>query len=1050
MTLSGLSAAESTTSLNRLIQSLIDPSDALANMFSSLGYESGKAALDANGLYGTMELLRNATGGNIETLLQLFPEIRAARGAFALMAADGENYARTFAGITDETARAGATQRAFNEQMKGLGQQWRLFMNNVEAASIRIGTALIPGLRAGLEAARDFGSGLGDTFRTIGSAAMPTVRAIGDALESVRDALGAAADEISPVARGFATLVGGAALIGLRGLAEALGTVAGFLADHPALVRAVAIAYGGMLIGRLATAAVGFVKLQAVAGVGFTALQKWGTLTAVFSNLAGRVSAFGAAMYGMVTMGNMTGVVGNLKTAFSGLATTLASPAVLGTAFVAALYAWQTGMDTAKRKAQEMVDGIMNAVDDLSLASIHRAMREINMEMENQATVLEGYGRGGSALEQLGGAARGAVEMLTPLENTAMDAAAAEDELGRAARRAEAMQAGLTDALSILQDEFNITGDAAVRLLESMEFDSEEWGDFSGNADKVAEFREAVEMATAVAQNATPAQEGVADAMGGVADATASAADQVNAFNDALEALIGIALGAWDAETRYAQGIQGLTAALLENGTTMDAWTEKGQANRDAMSEAVTGAQEYASAIMEQGGSAREAGDALTMMREQLINTAEGAGMAREEAERLIDSLGLAPADIETLVRLEGIETAQAGADVFTAAMEALDAYEIGVPIELNDQGFQQTAQNIADFLIAVKSEHPEAEITLDGEQFMATKDMVQQWLDTYGNTSEEAQLLLDALDPFDQFPSLQALLDGWGSARATATVQADASPASMTFRNARDQMASWDHSNGTATVSADDVPARASIDRAGRNLANWNAATGTADVNANDNASALMGRVQGILGGWDRSSGSGDVNANDNASGILGRVSQMLSDLDGRTANTYVTNTVVNRTIFEEQKRGFTTSGPQERWGGITNAPTGMRWGGVNVAKAADGLLANVYTNAGAIHFAEPETGGEAFIPRYGNRARALQVADVAAGWHGADVVPRETRGAGGATIVSYDFRPNINVQVRPTVGVDGLSLARAVGDQVRRQVNEAFDELRQEMTTR
>lgn len=64
----------------------------------------------------------------------------------------------------------------------------------------------------------------------------------------------------------------------------------------------------------------------------------------------------------------------------------------------------------------------------------------------------------------------------------------------------------------------------------------------------------------------------------------------------------------------------------------------------------------------------------------------------------------------------------------------------------------------------------------------------------------------------------------------------------------------------------------------------------------------------------------------------------------------------------------------------------------------------AGVYppTNPGRFMIAEPQTGGEAFIPKFGDRGRSMSILQHAANWHGADVVPRQryrtpTAGTGG-----------------------------------------------------
>ena len=86
-------------------------------------------------------------------------------------------------------------------------------------------------------------------------------------------------------------------------------------------------------------------------------------------------------------------------------------------------------------------------------------------------------------------------------------------------------------------------------------------------------------------------------------------------------------------------------------------------------------------------------------------------------------------------------------------------------------------------------------------------------------------------------------------------------------------------------------------------------------------------------------------------------------------------------------------------RWGGIYEH---NRWGGL-YQPAADGLLsqARTYTpvNPGRFMIAEPQTGGEAFVPKRGDYGRSMSILSAAAGWYGARVVPG---GGGGGSPVS------------------------------------------------
>lgn len=69
-------------------------------------------------------------------------------------------------------------------------------------------------------------------------------------------------------------------------------------------------------------------------------------------------------------------------------------------------------------------------------------------------------------------------------------------------------------------------------------------------------------------------------------------------------------------------------------------------------------------------------------------------------------------------------------------------------------------------------------------------------------------------------------------------------------------------------------------------------------------------------------------------------------------------------------------------------------RWGGVNVQPAATGLVnATIAAPRTVYQWAEPETGGEAFIPRKGNAQRSRGILDVAASWYGGQVVYSDSK---------------------------------------------------------
>lgn len=99
-----------------------------------------------------------------------------------------------------------------------------------------------------------------------------------------------------------------------------------------------------------------------------------------------------------------------------------------------------------------------------------------------------------------------------------------------------------------------------------------------------------------------------------------------------------------------------------------------------------------------------------------------------------------------------------------------------------------------------------------------------------------------------------------------------------------------------------------------------------------------------------------------------------------------------------------------------------GLRWGGVE-SYAAGGIKsfasAGIYSPMGGrslVKFAEPETGGEAYIPRNGDPNRNLRTLATAASWMGAAVVPAMASAGGrGATL------PPLMVELHARLEIDG-----------------------------
>ena len=132
MTKQGVSANESTTQLNAIVNSFLKPSEAMSEALQDLGYYSGSAFLEAEGLSGALKLLEEETHGDAAAMGELLPNIRALRGAMALTGTGGKEFNKILGEMENAT---GATDKAFEKQEK----TFATFKNQLDRLSIITG-----------------------------------------------------------------------------------------------------------------------------------------------------------------------------------------------------------------------------------------------------------------------------------------------------------------------------------------------------------------------------------------------------------------------------------------------------------------------------------------------------------------------------------------------------------------------------------------------------------------------------------------------------------------------------------------------------------------------------------------------------------------------------------------------------------------------------------------------------------------------------------------------------------------------------------------------
>jgi len=177
MTRAGVQAPEAVTSLNQMLLSFIRPTDQAKSAASRLGIELTATNLAAKGLSGVvqematalklgaddldamqkagasdaeiMALIAQRSGVATAAMAELFPNVRALRGALALASQGG----REFSEDVQAMARAtGASASAFAEQSKSFQVQWAKSWAAMRAFAVQVGAAFLPVLKGLAEA----------------------------------------------------------------------------------------------------------------------------------------------------------------------------------------------------------------------------------------------------------------------------------------------------------------------------------------------------------------------------------------------------------------------------------------------------------------------------------------------------------------------------------------------------------------------------------------------------------------------------------------------------------------------------------------------------------------------------------------------------------------------------------------------------------------------------------------------------------------------------------------------------------------------------------
>lgn len=186
-------------------------------------------------------------------------------------------------------------------------------------------------------------------------------------------------------------------------------------------------------------------------------------------------------------------------------------------------------------------------------------------------------------------------------------------------------------------------------------------GIMGGTSDELSQAAEQHRLTAEAANQNAAATEGTTEA---TEAATVAIQAETEAAAELVQSLLEaglIVLSTRDAQRSLEESVDAATAAIAENGTSMDITTKKGRANQAALDQVAKSAIQLAEAIYAETGSEVLMRESLAASRGSLIATARQFGYSQSEAESYADTVMGTPKSWATTFSTPGLNDAMAG-----------------------------------------------------------------------------------------------------------------------------------------------------------------------------------------------------------------------------------------------------------------------------------------------------------------------------------------------------------------------------------------------------
>lgn len=195
-TLTGVtgSTSEVTTQLKAAMQSFLSPSSEMEKALKRMGYASGAAALESEGLGGILTKLMDSVDGDAIAFANLFSSVEAKNAVLALAGNQAENFAEKTRAMGEA---AGATEKAFKTQTASVPAMAAKLKNAGSVMLASLGEKALPYIQSALEGVIDrlpeMTAGLGSIIDKAG----PVFEKIAGGISGIADRCRPLASQIS-------------------------------------------------------------------------------------------------------------------------------------------------------------------------------------------------------------------------------------------------------------------------------------------------------------------------------------------------------------------------------------------------------------------------------------------------------------------------------------------------------------------------------------------------------------------------------------------------------------------------------------------------------------------------------------------------------------------------------------------------------------------------------------------------------------------------------------------------------------------------------------